>query len=824
MCAFFFVLCRKCNIVRAPASPINAQADKQLPVPSANIGNDVELVGGRHRGRRGTSSSAKSCKTVFQLFTPTYSICTSYSSESLFLALQAKSNVAQAPASPIDAQADEQSPVPSALKDNIGKDVEIVGGKHRGKRGTLIEKKRNLYYIKVSNDPPNIVQVAGPSIKLAHGGTLVNRRSALPAELQGKPVQIRSGRNKGKSGKLIGKEHHVFVVQLPDGSEVTAAGPSLQFPNGDAVVAKFSRPRKSAANAHGSRRSARLQKTRTEKARAENSEAAAAWHVRNHNDGGFTIGGRKVSRIRFQSKREKPDVTLLATLLGRRVLIGDQPLSGDSDEEDLPLTLDGADMCGKKCELISIKLYDDPDSSSIFQKPKVARMMFAQTAGPGLEPFAVSDFLLQIADFSRLNPRKICARLELLQSPSKRQVVFDIRREYIKAIPDHGNYQGCGFVSDQMMYDILIKSGMSITEANKVCAIQVRMLIPSLGLCKGVLVRKLIPHGPQLLVPQSMIKVPASTRDSPIQDKVAILICKNGEFPSDGSANEYIGRALAGGDPPQKSFKSKIHKPLSDMICRLWKSMAVPERVFDKYKTRALEPDGRRHAWVAGVSDMTDKLPPDAVFVTGMKDRQPSDIFVTRSPCTKYEDGRVLSCVTEKPADMSDAEWVWLGRLPFGCIVFSNPRPGRMSIPERIASGDLDGDLYLVCWDEVILKHMHADPLPDRPMKDDGVLRREEANANWFEDTQKLMVDSGLINDVGKLTGKLYNLGKKAADKSAMGLRHNDAKAFFTAYNCALEFKKHGRPIELPRRLHSELDPRFHHFLTVPRNEQNIEN
>lgn len=114
--------------------------------------------------------------------------------------------------------------------------------------------------------------------------------------------------------------------------------------------------------------------------------------------------------------------------------------------------------------------------------------------------------------------------------------------------------------------------------ARKKVAIQVRMLIiPKLGICKGMLMRKRIRTGPSILIPASMIKVPPSCSDNPLPN-VAILINKNGEHPSPGSVNEYIGRRLDPllKRPPEKSFKSKIKK-LSPIIINLWKSMNVAE-------------------------------------------------------------------------------------------------------------------------------------------------------------------------------------------------------------------------------------------------------
>ena len=157
---------------------------------------------------------------------------------------------------------------------------------------------------------------------------------------------------------------------------------------------------------------------------------------------------------------------------------------------------------------------------------------------------------------------------------------------------------------------------------------------------------------------------------------------------------------------------------------------------------------------------------------------------------------------------MSEEDWGWLNSLGFGCVIFSNPRKGQMSMPERIADGDLDGDWYVVCWDQKLLSYMKADPLPKLKMKDNGVLKTAHNYSEkqcWFDEAQDLMIDGAKRNDIGALTGALYNLGAKIADESPKLLKDDDARACFAAYKNALEYEKHGRPIELPEHLHEKI-------------------
>ena len=435
---------------------------------------------------------------------------------------------------------------------------------------------------------------------------------------------------------------------------------------------------------------------------------------------------------------------------------------------------------------------------------KVARLMYAKTNGPTLEAFSIENHLLRIADFTTLNPRKVAARLELFQSPTRLNIMFLNESEF-NEIPDQG-YVGGGFINDSKLVEVLERAGMTGTHAKRAVAIQVRIFIPSIGVFKGMLMRKRHTVGAPIELPWEMKKVLKSLHPEPLPG-AHLVICKNGVFPSPGSANEYIGRKLDPNlkAPPEKSFQAKIKKPLTKMIFRVWQTMGVSEELCQKYAKESIKPEFRNHAWLVGVPDPTDRLPPDTIFVPGMKTIQPTELFVTRSPCYAYEHGRKLSTVTQKPESMPDEDWNWLNdQLNFGVIIFSNPRSGMKSIPERIANGDLDGDLYLVCWDENILNSMKACPLSDEISDDNnnnGKLSTGDSNPNWLKDAQDIMIDASVNNGIGRLTGILYRMAEKIADNSDLTLRHPDANACYEAYNSCLEFAKHGRDIILPGHL-----------------------
>lgn len=717
--------------------------------------------------------------------------------------------------------------------------VSIQAGANRGKKGTVMAKKNKSTYSVELESGGGVVGVRVSSLQLigdstgikTHNGAqeesplsldpkklgFVSRPKrqpspAAPISLQnnenshdgmvGQYVRIVKGVHKNKFGTVAReKNKNTYTVDI-EGKEVGVRKSSVQLPESAPIEEEEPQSKPSRSRGIGTRAKHQLSK---------DTATGEAWRVADHEQGGLRIGSRLVLRQRLEDEDAKQEITFLSHVFGNRIRVLDVSLNGRTNQKPFDKTFQDHDS---KYELVSAKVYDDHERGGTYGKPKLVRLMYAQVEGPGLTPFSLDEALLRLGDFSRLVPRKIMARLELLQSPAKFDVVFSSASEFCR-IPEMGNVGG-GFVSDEKMVEICVQGGMTESQAEKVVALQVRLIIPTMGICKGMLMRKRIESGPPIQLPDSMFKVPKSECLDVKQD-TAIVVCKNGVHPSPGSANEYIGRRLDPlglRPPPEKSFKEKIKTPLSDMVFRLWKSMGVSGEACKEYKKKSLQPENRNHAWLVGVPDPTGTLPPDTVFVPGMKSAQPDELFVTRSPCVKHEDGRILASATSKPSGMTQIDWEWLNSLPFGCIIFSNPREGRMSVPERIANGDLDGDLYLVCWDETILSQMEASPLPDLELEDDGKLKTlESADPEWLDKAQEMMLDAGKLNAMGQLTGKLYKLGEKIADKSVLGLKDPDAAACFEAYNCALEFKKHGGGISLPEHLHDKIPKKLRQYL-----------
>jgi ribosomal protein L24 len=476
---------------------------------------------------------------------------------------------------------------------------------------------------------------------------------------------------------------------------------------------------------------------------------------------------------------------------------------------------------GRKFALAGAKMHDD--GSGLFgMKKKSLRMVFVATEGVGISTISLEDELGKLANFGALNPAKAKARLELLQSPAaslshkkgpKKAVWGSLSSDLLEPIEEEGNV-GCGFIAEELLENLLGKN-----LGAKTLAIQVRIVAPRFGLFKGMLMRRSGITTIQL--PPSMKKAgPSLTSD---EETMFLLITTGGLHPS--KLNGYIGRALDENlkPPPARSFTREVRK-LSEMIERLWEGESVPKSVIKNYKKQASFPAGAlssrsalkslKHAFVVGVADPTGLLPPGHIFVTGAGAvRTSPELFITRSPCVVPSDGRVLPVVTTKPAEMSVSEWSWLEDLQFGCVIFGAPSEQGEAIPETIASGDLDGDLYFVCWDEGILSHVSPpSPLPLPPPASEPQASqqnlRNSPETGWLERAQNIMLDVPRLRDIDAVIGKLYNFAKSYEDPSDL-----EAVAFGNAYKQALETGKHGTKPDLPKALLEKLPQKWHHLL-----------
>lgn len=372
--------------------------------------------------------------------------------------------------------------------------------------------------------------------------------------------------------------------------------------------------------------------------------------------GGRTIGKRIVTMIKAVPEKDGMVYdTFLKFALGRRLRIVQIPIESDQDPIEIEYQ-DGKDQF----QLISSKVVsDDQEGSFQFGRKEMLQLFYMQTSGVVLQEISPQEYLSSLANFSKLSARKVVARLELLQSPafrlpSKKYFLKHFNQHSFGDIEENGHV-GCGFICKHLLEDMLGGNA----DAKRTVCIQVRAFVPMKGIYKGMLMKKVITEGPKILFPSSMKKVESSTVKDP-STKGCLLICQAGLDPSKN--NLYVGRLPTVNpnlNPPPPSFKPK---ELGKMMERLLKSLDVPDEIVHVYAKNCLNCDKSgtqsrhsipqiSHAFLRDVADPTNQIPPNHVFLTGFKckDALQDPILITRSPCIKTSDGRIIKVLTTKP-------------------------------------------------------------------------------------------------------------------------------------------------------------------------------
>ena len=463
---------------------------------------------------------------------------------------------------------------------------------------------------------------------------------------------------------------------------------------------------------------------------------------------------------------------------------------------------------GKTYELYSIDVGEDDSGFSKFNKKKTVTAYYVCSAN-------LREHEEKLADFGSLKPHKVVARRSLLFSPAMKigdkYAINPIRANDLVMADDLGT-AGCGFISEQYLEDLLGNN----KRARTAIGVQMRIFVPSRGIFKGVLIRKRNMQVP-IELNDSLLKVGPS-RSPDASDNGWIVITR--AFPSTG--NYTFARVFERDHKPlPKSFRNNVEKEesfkMSPMYQDVMESLGVPTAIIESYrKVYRRNAEKIQHTHLVGMADPTSQLPPNTVFMTGIRGLELDELFVTRSPCMESKDGRVLRVVTTKPESMSTEDWEWLQNLSFGALIFANPKSGDRPMPELIADGDLDGDLYFVCWNKTILAAINSIPITDDELATPlGTQAKEKQyNPEWFDQTQRfLAVAPTHYAGIDILVGKFHNLWKKVADI-------NDASAicFASASKQALDLKTHGGLIYLPSRLWDNVHEKLHHYLTTDEN------
>eukprot|EP00435_Cladocopium_sp_Y103_P047371 s776_g13.t2 len=419
---------------------------------------------------------------------------------------------------------------------------------------------------------------------------------------------------------------------------------------------------------------------------------------------------------------------------------------------------------------------------------------------------SLEDEFEALANFSDLkSARKVASRLELLQSPG--HVVSSFTAADFEAIdePLTKASGGCGFINQRDLRRLTEHLGTRTEKFKAATSVQVRIFGARVGVLKGVLTLKEGIEKIQFAKEMegfeqfrlgrrsrrnSMQKVGPSRISS--DDKVWVVVTK--VFPS--STGLQIGKWLKTGRP-LKALKEK-QKKLSPMVERVLKSLETSSEELERHKK-----EFRQEAFVVGVADPTGQLPEGQIFISGLQEQLltqgMSEVLVTRCPCVRPSDGKRLHVVTSCPPGMSEEAWRFLTSRPFGEVIF--PRASDVGLPELIAEGDLDGDLYWICWNAKLVATTEPDVVTEAPATS-AAGRGVPLGGGWLKAAQLHMLDPQVLKE-GQLIGRIYRAAEKRAEEH--GLRDPDAQALFRAYVQSIDTGKHGNEIQIPPHLRKEV-------------------
>lgn len=164
-------------------------------------------------------------------------------------------------------------------------------------------------------------------------------------------------------------------------------------------------------------------------------------------------------------------------------------------------------------------------------------------------------------------------------------------------------------------------------------------------------------------------------------------------------------------------------------------------------------------------------------------------IVVTRNPCLHPGDVRVLQAVYNPQLDN-------MGLVD--CIVF--PQKGSRPHPNECSGGDLDGDLYFVCWDEKLIPSK-----TDTPMDYSARKRRRTDHDVTLDEIQKFFVDY-MTNDT---LGVIATAHLVYADSEPGKARSPKCLELANLHSMAVDFAKTGCSAEMPRILKPREFPDF---------------
>jgi RNA dependent RNA polymerase len=700
--------------------------------------------------------------------------------------------------------------------------VEIIGGTYKGSRGTLVQETDHRVVVQL--DDASERRLARHNVRFLEGSS----RAVLPRSssqawgsptgveetifLPGDTVHIVGGSYRGRIATVVQQTTRRVAVRIRDDDM------KIRYLHSSSVSAVDGDPLEPTTSAACSSVSTEVLQTRLRRSPrghpsssrddappAETPPLELLHHILGRREDCVTL----VASGRFAQCQR----TLAFAIFGHRVRTLQFSCVSSGVASSLPVI--SVEPDGSKYELLSVKLQKPTSFESKRCRQIQAQYVLTEAGRQSrhdIPTIHLQEELERFADFGRLTTGKVVARLELLQSTAymhnQRPLMFsDLTIDDLEEIPELA-HEGCGFIPVQFVHRLF---GSGIV-GRRTFALQVRILAPKLGLFKGMLIVK---HGIQRIqLPSSMRKVDAAAVENSAcaeANKAHLLV--NGKFPSDVNAKHLP--ILFRGELPAKSFTPKV---LNDMIVRLWQDWPIPDDVIDRYvkESQVARGLGLEHTCLVGLADPTDGIPVGMVFVTGIHCQQApiqDAIFVTRYPCTEaVTDGHMLAVLRDRPSSMDEVSWTWINTLPFGGILFGNPASACDDpLPCQIANGDLDGDLYFVCWNKEVVSHCLA-------VRSVGVSSSARTvavtaatpvgNPNWLGQGQEWMSDVQRLALLSELISKLY---KNWELKDTAG----EYVHFGRAYKSALDIGKHGGCVFLPSHLWKALPSSLHPFLTT---------
>ena len=775
-----------------PPGLVPASTESSPKQPSWIPGARVRIVGGSHRNKPGTFVKRTAKRITVRLRSGKE---THLKPE--FVVLDEEDD---------STQSDDESPrneppeTPPVVTFESGMTVCVLRGKYQGQRAVVVKRTPQRVALRLASgtttylapDALELVVEANPPVGIDDGPEEATPRVRIEtaaenpvrttspsnsiqsngSSIVGKTVDVVKGTHKGKVGVVLRRTPFRIQLEFSDGTRSLLA-----------------------------RGSVRAREDPTGR-REDGMEGVVVAE-----DGDFQWArSPKTGRMERLSFGERPTTNtavdnLAQFIYGDRVLFKDYAMKKDLDHVPEKVTKSG----DQEYFLMSLRLIDNKDEGTRmwFGKKKNAKLRVCYLRADS--PEAVQSELEKLAGFGRLTATKTVARLDLFLSTASKSNVDKTNRPFrlydhltasdFEEIPEIA-HEGCGFIPRKYIEMFIGTHAVG----KRTFALQVRIIVPKLGVFKGLLVEK--PGIDKIQLPMSMKKVgPAEVE---CDDSAWLMINQAGTVP--GTANTALAKYFAD--------KSKRKPEIKFSPEDLFFAHGVSTDVLGKYELEAKLQSNPRfgHANLVGVSDPTGMIPSGHVFITGFLgvDCSAERLMVSRYPICKASDGRMLPFLSSKPRGMSREAWNFLAGLQFGAIIFGNPEPGCAPLPTLISQGDLDGDLYFVCWDQELLKGIVNDDenfqdVPPEPAKDKFA---REWNDDWLKAARSQMLDIiGLRRRIA-LVKELYKLWDNASVES------EEKDLFADAYKESIDIKKHGGLVYLPAALWGNVSPELHVYLS----------